>query len=69
MNQRKNRKEKVYDGSSFNSFLNEERIREEVEVNAIKRVLAWQLERAAREQQKRKQMTAKELLAVNTKRV
>jgi hypothetical protein len=39
MSQSKNRKEKLYDGSSFNSFLDEEGIREEVEVTAIKRVL------------------------------
>lgn len=32
-------------GSSFDDFLEEEGIREEVTAEAIKRVLAWQLER------------------------
>ena len=40
-----------HSGSSFDSFLEEEGIREEVEAVAIKRVLAWQLERAMQEQQ------------------
>jgi hypothetical protein len=48
-------------GSTFDSFLEEEGIREEVEAVAIKRVLAWQLSRAMREQQKTKQAMAKEL--------
>ncbi len=33
-------------GSSFDSFLEEEGIREEVDTAAIKRVLAWQLSEA-----------------------
>jgi hypothetical protein len=41
MNRRKNRRERVYDGSSFNSFLNEEGIRGEVEAIAIKRLWDW----------------------------
>ena len=32
-----------HSGSSFDTFLEEEGIREEVEAVAIKRVLAWQL--------------------------
>src|ERR1700733_9055900 len=48
-------------GSTFDSFLEEEGIREEVEAIAIKRVLAWQLEQAMREQKKTKQALAKEL--------
>jgi hypothetical protein len=50
-----------HSGSSFDSFLEQEGIREEVEAVAIKRVLAWQLERAMREQQKTKQAMAKQL--------
>ena len=54
---------KVFDhsGSSFDSFLREEGIRDEVEAVAIKRVLAWQLEQAMNEQQKTKQAMAREL--------
>ncbi len=50
-----------HNGSSFDSFLEEVGIREEVEAVAIKRVLAWQLEQAMQEQQKTKQAMAKEL--------
>ena len=44
----KNRKKAVFDhtGSSFDSFLEEEGILEEVEAAAIKRVIAWQLAEA-----------------------
>jgi antitoxin HicB len=68
MNRRNNRREAVCDGSSFDSFLDEEGIREEAEATAIKRVLAWQLERAMREQQKTKKVMAKQLCTVKTKR-
>ncbi len=44
-----------FKGSSFDSLLEQEGIREEVEAVAIKRVLAWQLEQAMRKQQKTKQ--------------
>src|SRR5256886_11089632 len=50
-----------HSGSTFDSFLKEEGIREEVEAVAIKRVLAWQLEEAMKEQQKTKQTMAKQL--------
>jgi antitoxin HicB len=50
-----------HSGSSFDSFLEEEGIREEVEAVAIKRVLAWQLEQAMREQQKTKRAMARQL--------
>jgi antitoxin HicB len=50
-----------HSGSSFDSFLQEEGIRDEVEAVAIKRVLAWQLEQAMKEQQKTKQAMAREL--------
>ena len=54
MNSKKNRKRVDYSGSTFDSFLEEEGIREEVEANAIKRVLAGQLSQAMRKQQKTK---------------
>jgi len=50
-----------HSGSTFDSFLEEEGIREEVEAVAIKRVLAWQLKQAMQEQQKTKQAMAKQL--------
>ena len=37
-------------GSSFESFLEEEGRREESEIVALKRVLAWKIEQAMREQ-------------------
>src|SRR6266478_3618179 len=55
------RKVTNHSGSTFDSFLEEERIREEVEAVAIKRVLAWQLSQAMLEQQKTKQAMAKQL--------
>ena len=61
MKVRKNRKRMDHSGSTFDSFLEEEGIREEVEAVAIKRVLAWQLEQAMQEQQKTKQAMAKQL--------
>jgi len=50
-----------HNGSTFDSFLEEEGIREEVEAVALKRVLAWQLEQAMQEQRKTKQSLAKKL--------
>ncbi len=61
MNVKKNRKKMDHSGSTFDSFLEEEGIREEVEAVAIKRVLAWQLGQAMQEQQKTKQAMAKQL--------
>src|ERR1700752_4366073 len=61
MNATKSRKKMGHSGSTFDSFLEQEGIREEVEAVAIKRVLAWQLEQAMREQQKTKQAMAKQL--------
>ena len=61
MKVRKNRKTVDHSGSSFDSFLDQEGIREEVEVVAIKRVLAWQLEQAMQKQQKTKQAMARQL--------
>ncbi|HWZ43932.1 MAG TPA: hypothetical protein VNW97_10660 [Candidatus Saccharimonadales bacterium] len=48
-------------GSTFDSFLEEEGIREEVEAVAIKRVISWQLTEAMRVKRTTKQALAKEL--------
>lgn len=61
MRVRKNRKTMDHSGSSFDSFLEQEGIREDVEAVAIKRVLAWQLEQAMQKQQKTKQAMARQL--------
>jgi hypothetical protein len=50
-----------HSGSSFDAFLEEEGIREEVEAVAIKRVLAWQLSREMHQQKKTKQAMARDL--------
>jgi antitoxin HicB len=55
------RRRTEHSGSTFDSFLEEQGIREEVEAVAIKRVLAWQLEQAMRKQQKTKQAMARQL--------
>ncbi len=52
MRTRRSRKRTDHSVSSFDSFLEQEGIREEVEAAAIKRVLAWQLEQAMRKQPK-----------------
>ncbi|MGA7908692.1 MAG: hypothetical protein WCA16_14885 [Candidatus Sulfotelmatobacter sp.] len=57
----KNGKRTNHSGSTFDSFLEEEGIRDEVEAVAIKRVLAWQLEQAMRKQQKTKKTMAEQL--------
>jgi antitoxin HicB len=61
MNGKKTRRKMDHSGSTFDSFLEEEGIREEVEAVAIKRVLAWQFEQAMRKQQKTKQAMARQL--------
>src|SRR5271168_1882653 len=61
MKVRKKLKKTDHSGSTFDSFLEEEGIREEVEAVAIKRVLAWQLSRAMQQQQKTKLEMAKQL--------
>ena len=50
-----------HSGSSFDSFLEERGIRHEVEAIAAKRVLAWQIARTMKQQQKTKQVLAREL--------
>jgi antitoxin HicB len=61
MNAKKHRNRVNHSGSTFDSFLDKEGIREEVEAVAIKRVLAWQLAQAMRKQQKTKQAMARQL--------
>jgi antitoxin HicB len=48
-------------GSTFDSFLEEEGMREQVEAVAIKRVLAWQLAEAMQKKKTTKQALAREL--------
>lgn len=61
MSARKNRMRMDHSGSTFDSFLEEEGIREPTEAVAIKRVLAWQLEQAMQKQRKTKQAMAKQI--------
>ena len=61
MKVRKSRSRRNHSGSTFDDFLEEEGIREEVEAVAIKRVLAWQLEQSMLEQKKTKQALARQL--------
>jgi antitoxin HicB len=61
MNRKRARKNDVHSGSSLDSFLDEEGLREAVDAVAIKRVLAWQIGRAMRKQQKTKRAMARQL--------
>jgi antitoxin HicB len=61
MKSKKDHKVADHSGSSFDSFLDEEGIREAAEAVAIKRVLAWQFSQAMREQQKTKKAMARQL--------
>jgi hypothetical protein len=61
MKTKKDRLVKDHTGSTFDSFLEDEGIRGEVEAVAIKRVLTWQLKKAMKEQRKTKQLMAKQL--------
>jgi antitoxin HicB len=51
----------VYSGSTFDSFLEQEGILQEVETVAMKRVLAWQFEQAMQKQKKTKVAMARQL--------
>lgn len=51
----------IHSGSSFDDFLENEGLQEEVDAFAVKRVLAWQLSEAMKEQQKTKKAMAREL--------
>ena len=61
MKKKEARKRHDFSGSTFDSFLVERGIREEVEAVATKRVLAWQLEQEMKRQRKTKQAMAQEL--------
>jgi antitoxin HicB len=61
MKKRVEKKAFNHSGSTFDSFLEDEGIREEVEAVAIKRVLAWQFSQEMRQQHKTKQAMAREL--------
>jgi antitoxin HicB len=51
----------THSGSTFDSFLEKEGILQEVETVAMKRVLAWQFERAMQKQKKTKVAMARQL--------
>lgn len=53
--------EKGHIGSSFDDFLEEEGIREEVQAQALKEVLAWQLEQAMNTEKLTKTAMAKRM--------
>jgi len=59
----KTQKETAFDhsGSSFDSFLEEEGIREEVDAAAIKRVIAWQLSEAMKKRKLSKKAMAERI--------
>jgi len=61
MNAKKKHGTVEHTGSSFDSFLEEEGIREEVEAVAVKRVISWQLAEAMKKEKKTKRALAKEL--------
>ena len=61
MKTKKNSKGFEHSGSNFGSFLDAEGIREQVEAVAVKRVLAWQLEREMHKQRKTKRAMARDL--------
>ncbi len=61
MKTRKKNEVVEHTGSTFDSFLEEEGIREEVEAVAVKRVISWQLAEAMRKKRTTKQALAKEL--------
>lgn len=61
MKPKKLRKKFDHSGSTFDSFLEKEGIRQQVEAVAIKRVLAWQFEQAMRRQNKTKRAMAQQL--------
>jgi antitoxin HicB len=55
MKPRKKQKTADHSGTTFDSFLEQEGVREEVEAVAIRRALAWQAEETIRKQRKTKQ--------------
>lgn len=61
MKERRKTRHNPHSGSTFDSFLEEEAIREEVEAIAVKRVLSWQLEQEMMKQHKTKREMARDL--------
>jgi len=61
MKEKRIRRRYDHNGSSFDSFLDERGIREEVEAVATKRVLAWQFEEEMKKQHKTKRAMARDL--------
>ena len=61
MSKKRREKRTDHSGSTFDSYLEEEGIRGEVEAVAIKRVVAWQLGQAMKRQRKTKRAMAKQL--------
>lgn len=61
MKARKKNEVVEHTGSTCDSFLDEEGIREEVEAVAVKRVISWQLAEAMQKKKKTKQALAREL--------
>lgn len=61
MSARKRNRAIGHTGSTFDSFLEDEGIREEVEAVAVKRVISWQLAEAMKKKKKTKQALAREL--------
>jgi antitoxin HicB len=68
MKTKKNNGVVEHTGSTFDSFLEEEGIREEVEAVAVERVISWQLAEAMRKKKKTKQALAKELNSSRSQR-
>jgi len=60
------RKEIDHSGSSFDSFLAEEGLLDDAEVVAVKRVLAWQLQKAMEREQVTKKSMAERLRTSRT---
>jgi antitoxin HicB len=61
LKKQKTRRAHDHSGSTFDSFLEKEGIREESEAVGVKRILVWQLEQAMKQQKKTKQAMARAL--------
>lgn len=62
----RNQKDDRHSGSTFDSFLEEEGLLEEIEAVALKRVIAWQLKKAMDSCKITKQQMAKQLRTSRT---
>ena len=61
MSTKKNGKGFDHSGSTFDSFLEADGVRDEVEAVAVKRVLAWQIQQEMNKQKKTKRAMARDL--------